>query len=141
MKTVRGAISSRLVEQVSTLQQIEGILRDCLPAECCDHCRAARLDAGTLHLVADSAAWRARLHFYAPRIISHFNRMDKFPVQRVQVRVGRTATPEQPPPARPGLGPIPSTTARAFASLAEEVDDPTLRRALHRLARHGPKER
>lgn len=141
MKTVRGAISGRLFEHVSTLQKIEGMLRDCLPAECCDHCRAARLDAGTLYLVADSAAWRARLHFYSPRIISHFNRMDKFPVQRVQVRVGHAVPPEKPAPARPGPSPVPATTARAFAALAGEVDDPGLRRALNRLAERGPKTR
>jgi hypothetical protein len=139
MKTVRGAIAGPLFQQVSLLRQLDGILRDCLPAECCDHCRAARLDAGTLHLVTDSAAWRARLHFYSARIIRHFNRIDKFPLQRVRVRVGRVTPSEPAPPARPGPAPIPPDTARAFATLAGEVDDPGLRRALERLAARGPK--
>jgi len=139
MKTVRGAIAGALFQHVSMLRQIDGMLRDCLPAECCDHCRAARLDADTLYLIADSAAWRARLHFYSARIIRHFNRIDKFSLQRVRVRVGRVTPPAAAPPARPGPAPIPADTARAFATLAREVEDPGLRRALERLAGHGPK--
>lgn len=138
MKTVRGAIAGPIARHVNELRQIDAMLRDCLPADCCAHCRAARLDAGTLYLVADSAAWRARLHFYSARIIRHFNRMDKFPLQRIRVRVGRVNPPEPPRNRRPGPSPIPADTARAFGTLAGEVDDPGLRRALQKLAQRGP---
>jgi len=141
MKTVRGAIAGPLFQHVAMLREIDGLLRDCLPAECCEHCRAARLDADTLHLVADSAAWRARLHFYSARIIRHFNRIDKFSLKRIRVRVGRVTPPDPPPPARQGPSPVPADTARAFAALAREVDDPGLRRALERLAERGSKTR
>lgn len=134
MKPVRGALPPRIVQRIAVLRELEEILRDCLPAECCAHCRAARLEGGTLHLVADSPAWRARLHFYSNRIIRHFNRLGKFPVTGIQVRVTRPATPPRAPVGRPGPRPVPATTARAFELLASETDDPDLTRALRRLA-------
>ena len=137
MKTVRGALPPRLVQQVSTLERIEEILRDCLPAECCAHCRAARIEAGTLHLVADSPAWRARLHFYSTRIIRHFNRLGKFPVRRVQIRVARSRRPANTGAERAAPRPIPAATARALQGLASATEEPALRRALRRLAAHG----
>ncbi|MDX1609498.1 MAG: DUF721 domain-containing protein [Halofilum sp. (in: g-proteobacteria)] len=134
MKPVRGALPPRIVQRIAALRELEEILRDCLPAECCAHCRVARLEAGTLHLVADSSPWRARLHFYSNRIIRHFNRLGKFPVTGIQVRVGRPAMPVGAPSGRPGPRPVPVPTARAFEQLASETDDPDLTRALRRLA-------
>lgn len=137
MKPVRGVLPPRVLQQVSILHRIEKDLRDCLPADCCTHCRAARLEDGILHLVADSAAWRARLHFHSARIIRHFRRLGKFPVERIRVRVGRLAEADVPGRPRAAPRPIPATTARALEQLAEETDDPGLRRALKRLAEHG----
>lgn len=137
MKPVRGVLPPRVLQQVSILHRIETALQDCLPAECCVHCRAAKLENGTLCLVADSAAWRARLHFHSARIIRHFNRLGKFPVERIRVRVGRLAEADAPRKSRAAPRPIPPVTARALAQLAEETDDPGLRRALKRLAEHG----
>lgn len=137
MKPVRGALPPRIVQHLATLRRVEDVLRDCLPADCCAHCRPARLEEGTLFLVADSPAWRARLHFYSTRIIRHFNRLGKFPVHRVRVRVARSPEPARSGPARSAPRPIPAATARAFDGLADATDDPALRRALRRLAGHG----
>lgn len=137
MKPVRGALPPRILQRISTLQRIEEQLQDCLPAECCAHCRASRLEDGTLHLVADSAAWRARLHFYSARIIRHFNRLGNFPVERLRVRVGRPTSPSSPSRIRAAPSPIPPATARALDLLADETDEPGLHRALKRLAGRG----
>lgn len=140
MKPVRGALPPQILQRLSALRRLEDTLRDCLPADCCAHCHPARLEDGTLHLVADSPVWRARLHFYSARIIRHFNRLGKFPVHRVQVRVARSTVPAHAPPGRSGPRPIPAATARAFDTLAGDTDEPTLRRALRRLARHRDTE-
>ena len=135
MKSLRGAISPRILQRVVTLRRIDEALRDCLPAECCSHCRAAGLEGGTLYLVTDSPAWRARLHFYTPRIIRYFNRLGKFSLEGVKIRVARSIEP--PPPLRPS-GParkIPAGSARAFEDLARATDDESLRRVLERLSR------
>lgn len=137
MKPVRGALPPQILQQISTLGRIEGILQECLPAACRPHFRASRLEDGTLHLVADSAAWRARLHFHSAGIIRHFKRLGKFPVERVRVRVGRLAEIRHPESTRQAPTPIPAATARALDLLADETDDPGLRRALKRLATRG----
>ncbi len=137
MKSIRGTIPAHIRQQVTQLRVLEDGLRDCLPAECCNHCRVAGIFGETLLLVADSPAWRSRLHFYTDRIICHFTHMAKFPVQHVKIRVtaGTGVQPPQPrrdPPLR-----LPAEAARGFASLARDTDDRDLRRALERLAAHA----
>lgn len=140
MKPVRGALPPRIVQRLSLLRQIEEVLHDCLPADCCAHCHPARLEDGTLHLLADSPAWRARLHLYSTRIIRHFNRLGKFPLHRVRVRVAHPCRTARPGPRREGPRPLPAATARAFDSLARATDEPALQQALRRLARHAGSE-
>lgn len=140
MKSIRGTIPAHIIQRVSRLRVLEEALRDCLPAECCTHCRVAGIEGDALLLLADSPAWRSRLHFYSDRIISHFNGLGKSAVRRVRIRVA-AGTPVAAPPRRrdPPLQ-IPAATARGFAALARDTDDPALRAALERLAAHAGKE-
>lgn len=137
MKRLSGAIPGDIARRVASLQSLDAALRDCLPPECAAHCRVAGLSGTTLHLVADSPAWRARIGFYSREIIQHISRLRKSPVERLNIRVGR---PEAPGPQRSALGgapPMPRQAARAFAALAAETTDPELRKVLERLSRHG----
>lgn len=137
MRALHGAIPAHILQRVGLLRALDEALRDCLPAECSAHCRATGLADGTLYLVADSPVWRARLHFYSNRIIRHFNRLGKFSLARVKIRVAHGLEPprveREPGPART----LPAASARALRSLADEAGDPELARALRRLARHG----
>ncbi|MDZ7786849.1 MAG: DUF721 domain-containing protein [Halofilum sp. (in: g-proteobacteria)] len=137
MKSIRGTIPAHIRQQVTQLRVLEDALRDCLPAECCNHCRVAGIFGETLLLVADSPAWRSRLHFYSDRIISHFSHLGKSPVHRVRIRVA-AGTGIQPPASRcdPPLR-LPAEAAQGFASLARDTEDRDLRKALERLASHS----
>lgn len=137
MKRIRGTIPAHLVQRAARLRVLEEALRDCIPAECCNHCRVAGIFGDTLVLIVDSPSWSARVRFYSPRIISHFRDLGKSEVGRIRTRVGivRTSGPAAPrrdPPLR-----MPAETARGFASLAHDTDDPELRQALARLAAHA----
>lgn len=135
MKRLGGAIPEHIAQRAAALRALDAALRECLPPDCASHCRAAGITDGTLHLVADSPAWRARLHFHSPEIIRHISGLGKSPVSRISIRVGR---PEAPGPARKGprgeRG-IPPEAARGLASLAGETADPGLRDVLERLSR------
>jgi len=140
MKRLDSSIPGHIAQRVAALHLVDDALRACLPAECCAHCHAAGLTDGVLHLVADSPAWRARLHFYSRRIISHFSRLGKPRVESIRIRVGYAARAGAP--ARE-MGPprsIPPDTARALRSLADEVTDEDLRAALERVARHARRD-
>lgn len=134
MKTLRGTIPAHIRQQVAHLRVLEDALRDCLPAECCSHCRVAGISGDTLLIVADSPAWRSRLHFYSDRIISHFSQVGKSAVDRVRIQVAATGGVQSPAPRRDPPLRLPAEAARGFASLARDTDDPDLRRALERLA-------
>lgn len=140
MKSIRGSIPAHIVQRVSRLRVLEEALRDCVPAECCAHCRVAGTEGDALLLVADSPAWRSRLHFYSDRIISHFNGLGKSAVQRVRIRVAADSGIDAPRQRRDPPLRMPATTARGFAALAQETEDPALRSALQRLAAHALEE-
>lgn len=136
MKRLSGAIPEHIAQRAAALRALDAALGECLPPECAAHCRAAGIADGTVHLVADSPAWRARLHFYSPQIIKQISGLSKSPVSRVSIRVG---APEAPGPIRkdaPGDRGLPPEAARGLASLADETGDPGLRDVLQRLSRH-----
>lgn len=137
MRSLRGVIPSHLRQRIATLAVLEQLLTECLPADCRSHCRVAGIDGETLILIADSPAWRSRIHFSARQIIGHFNQLDKFSLTRLKIRVGRPE-PEGPPRRRrtPGDEPSPAV-ARGFEQLADEVDDEHLAQSLRRLAARG----
>jgi len=140
MKNLRGAIPGHIARRVATLRCLDDALRDCLPAECCNHCRAAGVSDGTLFLIADSPAWRARLHFYSSRIINHFSRLGKPPIVRIKVRVAHALGVRAPRRPAGSARTIPPETARGLASLARDTEDPALRQVLERLSAHGRRD-
>ncbi len=137
MKRLPGAVPAHILQRITTLRLLDEALRECLPAECHAHCRAAALSGHTLHLVTSSPAWRTRLRFHSPRIINHVAQMGNVRVTRVDIRVSRTIEAARPLKKSGAPRTIPSQSARAFAALAEETEDAGLQRALQRLARHG----
>lgn len=137
MKRLSGAIPEHIAQRIAGLRALDAALRECLPAECAAHCRAAGIDGSTLHLVADSPAWRARLHFYSSRIIRQISGLGKSPVSRVRIRVGRPEAPLRAARLRPDDPGIPPEAARGLASLARETGDPELRAVLERLSARG----
>lgn len=141
MKRLPGAVPAHILQRVTTLRLLDEALRECLPAECLHHCRAAGLSGQTLYLVASSPAWRTRLRFHSSLIINHVSRLSNVAVRRVDIRVSRAITARTP--AKPSSGTprtIPAPSARAFAALAADTEDVELKGVLERLARHGAKE-
>ena len=134
MKRLSGAIPEHIAQRVTALRALDAVLQDVLPPDCAAHCRCAGIAGDTLHLVADSPAWRARLHFYSDRIIKQISRLRKSPVTRISIRVGapraERKTGERPEPKRR----IPVDAAAGLASLAAKTEDEALRAVLERLS-------
>lgn len=137
MRRIDGTIPVHLAQHAGQLRALEDALGDCLPAECCGHCRVAGIFGDTLVLLVDSPSWSARLRFYSARIISHFHHAGKPRVARVRTRVGRPPANGPGPPRRDPPLRMPQASARGFAELARATDDPQLRDALARLAAHA----
>ncbi len=135
MKRLGGAIPEHLAARIARLRPLDAALRESLPTDCAAHCRAAGISQGTLRIIADSPAWRARIQFHSRSIVKQINRLSNSTVERVDVRVGRPEAPGRPPTPKRRRPGIPASAARGFASLAAQTDDDDLRRALERLAR------
>jgi len=141
MKQLRGAIPEHIAARIARLRPLDAALRECLPTDCAAHCRAAGISYRTLHVVADSPAWRARIRFHSQAIIKQINRLSNSPVERVDIRVGQPEAPGPPPAPKRRQPGVPASAARGFASLAAETDDDDLRRVLERLARRDDSAR
>ena len=137
MKPVRGTIPAHIVQRVGQIAALEEALADCLPPDCCRHCRVAGINGDTLVLVVDSPNWSARIRFHGHQIVRHFQNSGKSGLRQVRIRVGPIARPEPPAPRRDQPLRLPTEAARGFAALARATEDTELKRALARLAAHG----
>ncbi|NIR28599.1 MAG: DUF721 domain-containing protein [Gammaproteobacteria bacterium] len=123
-----------LLQHARDLERVDGLVRQHLGTPLNRHCRLANLTPRTVVLHADSPVWSARLRYRTPDILALLRRRLKQPgLREAQVRVRPPAQPAPRPPARPRLS---AGTAALLHSVAEGIEDPRLRQALRRLARH-----
>ena len=100
-----------------------------------DHVRFALLRDETLILIADTSAWAARLRFDVANIKRRFATLPDFPrVTNIRVKVA-AAVPVTALPQRRAQA-ISESVARDVEVQAETIEDPELREAMLRLARH-----
>jgi predicted nucleic acid-binding Zn ribbon protein len=72
---------------------IAGRWPELVGAEVAEHCRPQRLEAGELHLVAESTAWATQLRLLAPQLLRRLGEQLGPGVVR-RVRVHGPATPD-----------------------------------------------
>ncbi len=123
-----------LLRRARDLERVDGLIRQHLGAPLNRHCRLANLTPHTVILHADSPVWSARLRYRTPEILALLRRQLGHPgLRQAQVRVRPPMEPPVRAPARPQVS---AGTATLLRSVAEGIDDPRLRQALLRLARH-----
>ena len=120
--------------ECAQLRKLNQTLFEVLPAPLHEHVQAVRLSGATLVLKSDSPTWHAKLRFQLPQIKRLIRQRTQIPVQRIEIGV----LPRQESRMRT---PRPAHMSREAGALLERaalsMDDPNLRAALQRLARHG----
>lgn len=132
-----GGKYSYLINRAKTLQELEALLRELLPAPLNEHCRVLAIRDETLVLATSSPVWAARLRFHAPLLVKQLSAHQTVTLRTVCVRVRPPEKASPPPRRRTALRPG-KAGAVALQQAAQTISDPGLKTALLRLAsRHN----
>ena len=125
----------QLTDRARGLGELNARLLGCIPGGLAQHVRLATIRDGCLVLQAEGTTWAAQLRFQTPEILERLKDLPEFgTVKSVRVRNvveprEKTRTLERRHMSR--------AAAEALEAEARCTDDPRLRAALRRLARHA----
>ncbi|SDU22077.1 DUF721 domain-containing protein [Halopseudomonas salegens] len=127
--TLRG-----LFQQARQLERLQLLLDSQLEPAAREHCRIASLRDGVMRLIVSNGHWATRLRYQQRRLIRQLQAFNEFAtLTKIHCKVQPVKPPRTVPPRvmRPS-----KVAAESLQTTAEGIEDPTLRSALERLARH-----
>lgn len=110
-------------------------LLGCVPEGLRRHVRLATVRDGCLVLQAEGSTWAGQLRFKTPEILAHLRGLPEF-AEVKSVRVRNVVEPREKLPVAASRHMSPSA-GEALDAAAACTEDPRLRAALARLARHA----
>lgn len=140
-KTIPGILENRklltkpLFRHARYLQQLDAMVRACLPPPLNEHCQVANCSNTELTLAARTPAWSTRLRYYAPEILKLLrNQIDNAPrkVKIVIIPPEKKAARVRP---RSAQKPSPQSAA-LLQETAQHIQHPELQASLLRLSRN-----
>jgi hypothetical protein len=137
MKSLGSHIPAPIASQLAQLQKINRALYELIPIEFLGHIQVGgNPQNGTLHVYADSSAWATKLRFYKPTIVAGLAMHTRLAIKSVHIAINpQTSDHKTKPLKRPSLS---RNSAKLLATLAKDIEDPELKRALSALAKHLP---
>ncbi|GEK71714.1 hypothetical protein HHA04nite_02580 [Halomonas halophila] len=133
----RGELGN-LMRRARLIEQAQQHLRDHLPSELGEHLFVGGFHQGRLTVITDRAVWLTRLRYEQSRLLSLLHELPGFAaVTGFDFKV-RPVRPAKVPPRQTRH--LPAHAADELSSCAADVEDPTLKRALERLASHAERD-
>lgn len=132
MKSFDSLIGPETRAALADAERLKSLVSRTMPPQAVDRLVFCRLQAHRLRLVLDSAAWVARLRFNERQMVRALS-AEGLQIRQVSWHVAPPYVPPAPP-TREARKPRDGRTAALVASVAEDMDDDDLRRALTRLA-------
>ena len=124
-----------LLNQAERLAHLQRLLESQLQPAARAHCHVASWRDGTLLLVVTDGHWATRLRYQQRRLLRQLQDHPAFAgLQRIVFKVQPPHTAMQRQLRSATLS---AEAAENIQATAEHIDDPRLRAALERLARHG----
>lgn len=124
----------RLYNQAKTLQKLQAHLEKNLPLGLSDHCQVAALADGVLTLYTESPAWAAKLRFLTADLLKVFqNDTTLGAVNTIRVKARPPVSKPEPVAAKEQKR-LSATTVQLLRQVADNTEDPDLRRSLLQLS-------
>jgi hypothetical protein len=130
---------ARLVTQGRELQQLTRLLHKVLDPSLAPHCRVGRFAPPQLTVVVDSPAWASRLRFQSNGLIRQLNKKFKEfnGISSIETKIYPVRLPRRESPViRRQISPA---AAESLTQMANSIEEPSLKRALLRLASRANK--
>lgn len=127
---------NRLVHHCSRLQSLTRLIREFLPAPLNQHCQVANISDQQLILIADSSAWATMLYYQTNQLLDYLKQQPG--LEHISNIRTRTRSPyHKSADVNPSPDRLPQYSAVLIHELADSMSNPTLKKALQRLARHS----
>lgn len=134
-----GGSLAELQKQCRQLQQLDALIRRCLPAALARHLLSCSVSEGQLTLYAENASRATPLRLTTPKLLQKLQRDHGLEhITRIRVRI--TEIPARQQPDEPQADKLTDTTARLVADLAATAIDPEIKKILRRLSERGRKK-
>ena len=123
-----------LLEKSRQLERLQALFQSRLEPAAREQCRVASFETGVLKLVVTSSQWATRMRYQQKRLIRDLQTFNEFATLtkihcRVQPPLVKKAPPVRTMPRSQGA-------SASLRETADYVEDPGLKAALQRLARH-----
>ena len=125
----------QLTDRARRLGELNDRLLGCVPEGLARHVRLATVRDGCLVLQAEGSTWAAQLRFKTPEILERLKACPEFGEVK-SVRVRNVVEPREKTRATPRRQ-MSRAAGTALEAEAAHTEDPRLRAALARLARHA----
>ena len=123
-----------LLEKSRQIERLQTLFESRLEPAARTHCHVAALEGGTLRLVVSSSQWATRLRYQQKRLIRQLQAFNEFAtLTKSHCRVQPPLVKKEPPVR---IMPRSQVASSSLQETAEHVEDPDLKAALERLARH-----
>lgn len=123
----------RAIQRGKKLQQLSRWVQSTLDPDLAGHCHVLNLRGSTLILATDATVWATRLRYQIPTLLQILREQGSLKeISDIQIRV----MPTEMAPAKPVKRSmsLSADSAHCLHQCAVSVDDPSLSRALQRLA-------
>ena len=115
-------------------RELQAAWRNCVDEPTASHVRPLLYSDRRLLLEADSGVWASRFWHQRQTVLNKLRLLPGFrDLRDMHVRVSPATLPTAPVPRR--ASPVSSQAAKTILGMADEIEDPSLRAALTRLAR------
>jgi hypothetical protein len=126
-----------LYSKACILKELQQTIEGCLPAAMTSHVKISSYRNNDLHLIIDNAHWATRLRYIEHDLIKKLKSVDGFhQLNRVRYSVRPSYTP--PLSNKTALS-ISVDNAKHIASVAKNIEDEQLRKALIKLSKAKPR--
>lgn len=134
MDSISNKLQGRLRRQAQQLQGVLSALKSTLPEDCQPHLQVGGIRDNQLVILTDSAVWQTRLRLYSHSMLESVHQHTELRLSRLIIKVSppRRSPPQVEQPKRL----LSHNSADIIEKTAQGINDPELRNALEKLAKH-----
>lgn len=123
-----------LFQKARAIERMQALVDSVLEPAAREHCRAASYKDGLLKLLVSDSQWATRLRYQQKRLIRQLQAYSEFAtLTKIHCKVQPPLVKNAPPVRKMRRSIV---AAETLIETSEQIDDPNLRAALERLARH-----